>query len=144
MRKILLPSPKLLLFSFLVPCHRTYGHRADLARFGVYRRATRNRPTVIGTTQVELTPFFRPSYSTKVGSDNRTENIFHPSAEYILGIFKYEILNLLYKKIKLNKIKNYKISIYLVSSNYLNVCKFFNVNSLYNYFTQVRNNKLKL
>lgn len=40
-----LPSTK-LLFSFLVPCHRTYGRRADLARFGVRRTATRNRPTV--------------------------------------------------------------------------------------------------
>lgn len=50
MRKILLPSTKLLLFSFLVPCHRTYGRRADLARFSVRRTATRNRPTVIRHT----------------------------------------------------------------------------------------------
>lgn len=41
---------------------------------------------------------FSSLLSTKVGSDNRTENIFHPSLEYILGIFKYEIRNFLYKK----------------------------------------------
>lgn len=40
---------------FLVPCHRTYGCRADLARFGVRRTATRNRPTVIRhTSRVRL------------------------------------------------------------------------------------------
>lgn len=44
MRKIL-PSTKLL--SFLVPCHRTYGRRADLARLG---QQTRIRPTVIRHT----------------------------------------------------------------------------------------------